>query len=142
MVFFTRKGLTVPEFPALNAAGLDEEDAADICVPTIPPLPLCHAPAYNSARHNTTAAPTYSESVAALATTTTAIVKETTINCRETTPTPSVDAEGTPLQPDDAQYDYVVDRTLGVEVWIHKKHKQNAIIYSNDFKMPQININH
>lgn len=119
MVFFTRKGLTVPEFPAaFNAESLDEEDD-DVCVPTIPPLPLCHAPAYNSGRHNTTAAPTYSESVAALATTSSsAATKETIRPSNSATPVPDgpvVAADGAP-QPEDAQYDYVVDRTLGVEV--------------------------
>lgn len=122
MVFFTRKGLTVPEFPALNAETLDEEDV-DICVPTIPPLPLCHAPAYNSARHNTTAAPTYSESVAAAAAAAAAataaalaaapfIVKDTT---PQSPPVPGQAVDGESQQ-SDPQYDYVVDRTLGVEV--------------------------
>lgn len=114
MVFFTRKGLTVPEFPALTAESLYEEDDAadtsDICVPTIPPLPLGHAPAYYSTRHNTTAAPTYSESVAAAAAA--AATKNAT---PPSAPVPSPSTSSV-VEEGDEQYDYVVDRTLGVQV--------------------------
>lgn len=118
MAFFTRKGLTVPEFPALDADSMAEEEAADICIPTIPPLPLSHSPAYHPARHQhpTTAVPTYTESVAAASASRLAVAAAT----KATAPNPPIahssNLTAADTEEDDPLYDYVVDRTLGVEV--------------------------
>lgn len=103
MAFFTRKGITVPEFP--NECVLTEEPE-EFNLPSTP-----------SSLANSTP-------------------EETIVACT----TPAADTTATPSENGDTKrFDYVVDRTYGVEVWTNSHRFDTGNILLFDFSVPDEN---
>lgn len=117
MAFFTRKGLTVPDFP--SDAVLTEE-VEDIVLPPLPPtiLPPISAAVHRSECNNKIA-PKYVAPPAHVD-----IVSGSSV-MPPPSPTPvtpslvtdaAITATNTDIDDDRSRFEYVVDRTYGVEV--------------------------
>lgn len=113
MAFFTRKGLTVPDFPSDSVL---TEESEDFILPPLPPtiLPSISAVAHRSECNNKIA-PKYVAPPAHVDTVGGSSVMPPQ-SPTPATPDAATTATNTDNDDDRSRFEYVVDRTYGVEV--------------------------
>lgn len=109
MAFFTRKGLTVPEFPI---DGILTEESEEF---HLPPTPSSLGTEDNSHTNSTIVEANEATTVLPVLTTNQASPSSTQNNITDNFPVATTSATTT-VKNDLSRFDYVVDRTYGVEV--------------------------